>query len=446
MVPGGRSRRLVIQPSRVFVFLLCIFVLGVLAATTAMGLVVRDVRSTNDALAAEMATLRSEVDRLTAEASAPEEPTDAPANTTVHEPASASLDIRTSSLRSPEPTVRIAVSSDSGSMVLRGEGLHFIHKGGRTTPLPGKVELRVAQGAVVAKGIGKLQKGVAIETRLGPIRVGKERYPGRMEIFRDGDRLLLVNEVKMEHYVASVVSAELPSGWGLQAKKAQAVAARTYAFMRRADSKKDYDLDGTVADQVYRGNNIDSSSRAAVTATRGQVLSKGGRLVSAFYSSTCGGETEDPGSVWPGRPSHGLQSVECGHCTNSHSMKWKATVSEEELLKAAAASGHRAKTIDKLLVAEKHPSGRNANLELKTNRGAVLWGANEFRQLLGWDKVRSTLFRLKRLKDGYEVQGRGFGHGVGLCQWGAQGMDRKGIDYKEILERYYPDANLEALY
>ena len=82
----------------------------------------------------------------------------------------------------------------------------------------------------------------------------------------------------------------------------------------------------------------------------------------------------------------------------------------------------------------------------RSEGSAVLWGANEFRQLLGWDKVRSTLFRLKRLKAGYEVRGRGFGHGVGLCQWGAQGMDRKGIDYKEILEHYYPGASLEALY
>jgi stage II sporulation protein D len=312
--------------------------------------------------------------------------------------------------------------------------------------MPGRVELKLANGGVFAKRVGNLRDGTAIETRMGPIRIGKREYPGRMEIFREGKKILLVNEVEMEDYVASVVSSELPASWGLEAKKAQAVAARSYTYMRRATSEKAYHLDGTVADQVYRGRQTDASSRAAVTATRGQILSQGGKLVSTFYSSTCAGQTEDPNNVWPKRPSHGVTSVTCGYCANSRALNWTASISDVDLIAAARTSGHRAKTVKALIVLETHPSGRTAQLELKTNRGGILWSANEFRELLGWDRVRSTLFKLKRHKEGYGLAGQGFGHGVGLCQWGAQGMDRKGMDYKEILSHYYPGAQLEALY
>jgi len=447
--PGEDPRRIAIEPSRVFILLALIFVMGGAAATLAMGWLLREVQVTNRDLASEMEVLRAEVSALKRPAPTPteEEAKDEPeevaeANSTQR----VSMDIRTDLLRSPEPKIRIAVRLGSKPVTLRGEGLHFIHKSGRTTPMPGRAVLKLANGGVFAQGIGNLKKGTKIETRLGPIRIGKQEFPGRMEIFRESKKILLVNELDMEDYVASVVASEFPASWGLEAKKAQAVAARSYAYMRRSTSKNDYHLDGTVADQVYKGDKTDASSRAAVTATRGQVLSKGGKLVSTFYSSTCAGETEDPNNVWPGRPSHGVSSVTCGHCSNSRSFKWSSEVTNEDLLAAARKSGHRAKKVEELLVLETHGSGRTAQLELKTNRGGILWNANEFRELVGWDRVRSTLFKLKKAKNGYELTGRGFGHGVGLCQWGAQGMDRKGMDYKEILGHYYPDTQLDTLY
>jgi stage II sporulation protein D len=356
------------------------------------------------------------------------------------------MDISVSKLRSPEPKVRIAISISAKPVTLRGEGLHLIHKSGRTTPLPGRVVLKPANSGVFAQGVGNLQNGTAVETRLGPIRLGKHEYPGRIELFREDKKILLVTEIEMEDYVASVVSSEFPASWGLEAKKAQAVTARSYGYMRRSNSDRAYHLDGTVADQVYKGTKTDASSRAAVTATRGQVLGQKGKLVSTFYSSTCAGTTEEPHNVWPGRPSHGLSSVTCGYCNNSRSYKWATELSDSDLLTAAKKSGHRAKSVEEFLVIKTHDSGRVAQLELKTDRGGILWTANEFRALLGWDKVRSTLFSLKKGKTSYRLSGKGFGHGVGLCQWGAQGMDRKGMDYDDILQHYYPGTELETLY
>ena len=434
-----------------FFFLGLVFILGGAAAGLGLGWLVHEVQVDNRQLATEMEALRTEVAALKeTKVIVPEvveTPTPGSAELpTGNAPSHVSLNIRTDLLRAPEPKVRIAVSLGSRTVTLKGEGLHFLHKNGRTTPMPGRAELKLANGGVFAEGVGNLKAGTAIETRLGPIRIGKQEYPGRMEIFREDKKLLLVNEVDMEDYIASVVSSELPASWGLEAKKAQAVAARSYTYMRRSTSKKAYHLDGTVADQVYKGLRADPSSRAAVTATRGQVLSQDGHLVSTFYSSTCAGQTENPENVWPGRPSHGVSSVECGFCEGSRSLKWNAKINEADLLAAARKSGHRAKSVKELVVLETHASGRAAQLELKTNRGGILWSANEFRQLLGWDQVRSTLFKLRRRKHGYEISGRGFGHGVGLCQWGAQGMDRKAMDYKDILSHYYPGSQLEALY
>lgn len=434
-----------------FFLLGLVFVLGGSVAGAGLGWLVHQVQVDNRQLATKMEALRVEVAALretNAAATKPvEEPTPKATETVVESaPSRVSLNIQTALLRAPEPKVRIAVSLGSRAVTLKGEGLHFLHKNGRTTPMPGRADLKLANGGVFAEGVGNLKAGTAIETRLGPIRIGKQEYPGRMEIFREGKKLLLVSEVDMEDYIASVVSSELPASWGLETKKAQAVAARSYTYMRRSTSKKAYHLDGTVADQVYKGLRADPSSRAAVTATRGQVLGQGGRLVSTFYSSTCAGQTEAPENVWPGRPSHGVSSVECGFCEGSRSLKWTTKLSEADLLTAARKSGHRAKSVKELLVLQTHSSGRTAQLELKTNRGEILWSANEFRKLLGWDQVRSTLFKLRRRKQGYDLSGRGFGHGVGLCQWGAQGMDRKGMDYKDILSHYYPGSQLEALY
>jgi len=447
--PGEPTRHIALNPSRVFSLLALIFILGGAAATVALGWLVREVQIDNRQLATEMEVLRAEVAALKKPPPPPPkaepEPDPTPAEIEGGIPRAA-LEIRTALLRSPEPKVRIAIVLGSPVITLRGEGLHIIHKTGRTTPMPGRAELKLANGGVYVKGVGNLKSGTAIESRLGPIRIGKQQYPGRIEVFREGKNILLVNEVDMEDYVASVVSSELPASWGLEAKKAQAIAARSYTYMRRSTSTKEYHVDGTVLDQVYKGTNTDAASRAAVTATRGQVISLGGKLVSTFYSSTCAGKTEDPHNVWPGRPSHGVSSVTCGYCANSRSLKWSANVSDADLLAAARESGHRAKTVEELVVLETHASGRTAKLELKTNRGGILWSANEFRQLLGWDQVRSTLFKLKRRKEGYDLAGKGFGHGVGLCQWGAQGMDRKGMDYKDILSHYYPGSQLEALY
>ena len=434
-----------------FFLLGLVFILGGAAAGVGLGWLVHEVQVDNRQLATEMEALRSEVAALRHTKTAPpkvvdEATSDAPVPKEQSSTSPVSLNIQTAALRGPEPEVRIAVSLGSRAVTLKGEGLHFLHKNGRTTPLPGRAHLKLANGGVFAEGVGNLKAGTAIETRLGPIRIGKQEYPGRMEIFREDKKLLLVSEVDMEDYIASVVSSELPASWGLEAKKAQAVAARSYTYMRRSTSKKAYHLDGTVADQVYKGLRADPSSRAAVTATRGQIVSQDGHLVSTFYSSTCAGQTEDPQNVWPGRPSHGVSSVKCGFCDGSRSLKWNTKTSDADLLAAARKSGHRAKSVKELVVLETHTSGRAAQLELKTNRGGILWSANEFRQLLGWDKVRSTLFKLRRRKQGYEVSGRGFGHGVGLCQWGAQGMDRKGMDYKDILNHYYPGSQLEALY
>lgn len=261
---------------------------------------------------------------------------------------------------------------------------------------------------------------------------------------KDG-RLTLVAELDVERYIAGVVAAELPAAWSIEAKKAQAVAARTYALMQRATVLGDWQLEAAVEDQAWKDDGIDGTSRAAVTATLGEVLVKDGYILSAFYHAACAGQTEEPLHVWPGRPWHGNSSVACGHCDRSAYQRWQAEIDGADLLRAAPGE-LGATAVSALDVLERSSSGRVTRLRITTDKGPFFVSGNEFRAALGWNRVRSAQFELSGSGGRYRVVGRGAGHGVGLCQWGAQGQAQQGRDYREILQLYYPEGRVEKIW
>jgi stage II sporulation protein D len=216
--------------------------------------------------------------------------------------------------------------------------------------------------------------------------------------------------------------------------------------MQRNSTTAAYDLESTVDDQVYSGRGADASSRAAVTTTHGEVLSRGGHLVSAFYHSACAGQTEVPGNVWPDRPNNGNASVKCGFCDRATRTPWQTDIRPEELLEALRGAGEKAQQVTGLHIRERSLSGRVTLLDLVTDEGAIRWSGNRFRELLGWNRVRSARFESEVQGDGFHISGRGAGHGVGLCQWGARAMAASDHDYQDILGRYYPGAGLTRIY
>lgn len=443
-----------IQPSRVFGLLVLCFLLG-MGASYGILWFVADPVGTKAELARQSEELREvQAELALLRATAPTgSPTSDLAPDLVPEPAPAAgpkLELTIAALRGDEPLVRVAVVATRDEVTLHGEGLVLSHEVGEPTPMPrGKARIKPSPGGGIwIEGVGGVRRGTRVEARIGPLSIGDRHYPGRLELHAQDGELLLVAEVGMEDYVSGVVSSEVPASWGLEAKKAQAVAARSYAVMRQAQSTDAWHLRATVMDQVYSGRPADPGSRAAVEATHGQVLAADGSLVSVYFSSTCAGHTEAPQNVWPDRPSHGTTTVECGYCDRSPNYNWAATVSATDLRERLSAAGHDAGQIERLELRSSTDSGRVRAVDVVTSRGTVTLPGNEFREVLGFGRVRSTRFEVDfdAAAGAFVLSGTGFGHGVGLCQWGAQGMDRAGKDHREILGRYFPEAEITNLW
>jgi len=318
-----------------------------------------------------------------------------------------------------------------------------------------------------------------ITTPAGFLMIGGRPFREEVQIHALGSFCEAVNHVNIEKYLDGLVNAEFSSRWNEEAIAAQVVAARTYALFQMQKARKNplqyFDIDATVQDQVYDGSiREDFRSSRAVDRSKGWALfarnkNNGGKLelIKAFYHSTCGGRTELPENVW-GNPYPGFaKSVRCEFCGNSPLYKWDAEYREGEVirgfLQAAKADNRpvgwpqdaeavirRGKLID-IRVERRDPQGRvqaMATLWTYGNRAVVLPASGaKFRQWLGSARLRSATFDVRSRGVGiWSFEGRGYGHGVGLCQYGAKGMGERGYTMSAILKHYYPDAVLQKLW
>lgn len=306
----------------------------------------------------------------------------------------------------------------------------------------------------------------------GLVRVDGRRYRGGVEVLAlPGRGLVLINRVQLEDYLQGVVPLEIGRRGPAEraAIEAQAVAARTYALanLGRRDSLG-FDVFGSVEDQVYGGAEAERpEATRAVRATRGQVLTWRDRPIRAYYHADGGGRTARVDEVWNLPDAPYLQSVadtapdgeDWGASDPRH--VWQVHWTRSELADALAAglssyygSGvARPDGVTEVRVLGRTPSGRVAGLEIRTAAGRYVIERNDVRFVLLRPDGRvlpSTLFRVEAGPDadagGLTVRGRGNGHGVGMCQWGAIGRARAGQSYEHILAAYYPGAQLRTAY
>lgn len=271
----------------------------------------------------------------------------------------------------------------------------------------------------------------------GNLVVGFSDYSGVIEVWRGNDGLYLVNEIPLEDYVEGVVKAETADDWAEEALKAQAVIVRTYV-LRQMMSRRDgvYHVTSTVLHQVYKGLNSDPKVTEAVRATEGQVLTYDGKPIMAFYHSTGGGRTEVPEAVF-GQSYPYLKSVEASGRLSPLSV-WARRIPIHDIEEATGIEN-----LKDIEIISHTPTGRVENLKLIANPEEVTMSAAELRKKLGWRRVPSTDFTLK-VEGGYvNLEGSGYGHGVGLCQWTSLEMAREGMKYDEILSYFYPKATLK---
>jgi stage II sporulation protein D len=269
-------------------------------------------------------------------------------------------------------------------------------------------------------------------------------YP--LRITTQAGALSLVATLPVERYVELVVAAESGAADGPESRKALAVVARSFA-LQPSHSHAGFDVcDSTHCQWVHWRTTPEA--HAATLATASEVLWLHGSRAAAYFHQNCGGRTAAAEEVWPGHAAqeHGalerLVSRADPFCQRVGSSEWSATLSRAELTQALAASGLAAPGWKSLTVAKRGESGRATVLLV----GSAAIPAESFRlavgRALGWNQIRSNWFEVAAQGDGFLFHGRGFGHGVGLCQTGAAEMAREGHGYREILAQYFPGATL----
>jgi len=280
---------------------------------------------------------------------------------------------------------------------------------------------------------------------VGGLRIGGKRISGSVRLFASGGRLAAVARIPLEEYVAAVLSEEAAPSFLPEALAAQAVAVRTYALHAMSHPRTpDYDLVSGVEDQVFDGlDGVGDAFRTAVEETRGEALYYRGTLARAVYHSTCGGRTETAEAAW-GRDVPYLRPQFCDDCRDSPAWRWEYRMNGEEGRRVAVALGVPSNGEIRFEITRRSPSGRVDRVRVASGGAGVEVRASRFRRAVGYARVRSLAFEILPAADGWIFRGAGYGHGVGMCQWGANGMAKAGRTYREILERYYPGTEVRG--
>ncbi len=271
----------------------------------------------------------------------------------------------------------------------------------------------------------------------GYVYVGDSWYRGEVLVFPTGKGLTAVNYVDLEKYLYSVLGSEMSASWPLEALKAQAVAARTYAiYKQQKERNAPYDLGNTQASQVYKGLASEfSSTQAAVNGTAGQVLTYNNQLILSVFHACSGGHTGNVEDVWSESLPYlrGVQDYDQGitQC------QWAKSFSGEELTKRLSGVGNLVSISPTLT-----PYGSIKLMKIVGTSGTRELKGEAIRNALG---LKSTRFTITQEQTGLRFDGRGWGHGLGMSQWGAYTLASRGINYKQILGHYYRGTKLATI-
>lgn len=267
---------------------------------------------------------------------------------------------------------------------------------------------------------------------------------GALQITSRGKGLAVVNEVDLEEYVMGVVPSEMNAGWHPEALKAQAVVARTYAlYQRMMNPAREYDVVASIQDQVYRGRHgLDHRVRQAVEATRGAVVTHRNAPILAAFSSTAAGPTEDAVNVWSKDLPY-LKGVECPFDTNSPYYQWRAEFKLQDLEDNLRRQGQAVGTIASVTPFSYSRAGRVTKVRVLHSHGELILRGEDLRRVVGYTVIPSTQFEVEAVGRDVVLSGRGAGHAVGLCQWGAKELADLGYSFVTILLYYFPGTELK---
>ncbi|MEM7179435.1 MAG: SpoIID/LytB domain-containing protein [Spirochaetota bacterium] len=266
-------------------------------------------------------------------------------------------------------------------------------------------------------------------------------YRGNLILFpKGGKRFLVVNEVPLEDYLLAVVPSEMPAKWDLEALRVQAVCARTYAFYNYQHRfSKLYDVDRTVKSQVYGGILREHPrSSQAVRETTSMIIFHKNKPIESYFHSNSGGITIPSGEIWPINVSYTKSTLSYDYFASNY--YWKYSIPLNRLTSQLSRFGLG--KIDGFGIHTVSAYGKVKKIQLKADTKQLTIPVRRFRQIIGFDKIRSLNFVSKVQDDHLYLWGFGYGHGVGLSQWGAYAMVKKGYKMREIIQHYYHDVRV----
>ncbi|MDR0956467.1 MAG: SpoIID/LytB domain-containing protein [Endomicrobium sp.] len=316
---------------------------------------------------------------------------------------------------------------------------------------------KLAKGTVIVLSskngvrLGKynLTLPVRIESSDNKVFVNSNPYSGYLVLKKSANKINVINVLPIEDYIKGVLPKEVGVDWKMEALKTQAVVSRTYVvsnFGRHA--AQGFDMCATVHCQVYGGLRTENrSTNQAVTETKRKVLSYKGQFAQTVFHANCGGNTEDPKHVWNLENAQPyLKSIKCGYCYNAPYSKWEQELDIDFINKKLTNNNINIGKIKNIKIKKETSSSTVKEVEISHSKGKLILNAYKFRLNVDPWKIKSHTFSsIKKYKDKICFKGSGWGHKVGLCQWGAKGMSENGKTYKEILEYFYPGTKVETV-
>lgn len=274
----------------------------------------------------------------------------------------------------------------------------------------------------------------------------ENKYRGSIYLEKHHGNWLIINKIDIEEYLYGVVGKEMDTYWPFEALKAQSVCSRTLAIYKKLENEKTmlpYDIKASVYHQVY-GRCEEEKIIKAVEETRGEIITYEDKIVQIFFHACCGGKTASASETWGGENMEWAEPLEDKYCHISPYFGWKRIYSQKKLEKILGIGD-----IKEIKIEERDSSGRVKKLKILLKNGKMIYfTGHSFRMKINYKigklaflnplVIPGTNFSLQRIGKDIIFTGNGYGHGVGMCQWGAREMAEKGFNYKQILSHFFP--------
>src|SRR5438093_11008345 len=347
-----------------------------------------------------------------------------------------------------DETIRVAIFQNVESVTVASSAGLLLQAPNDTVDSNGQVTVGAGASGLIVDGQRLRSDRLDVRGRDGELTINGLTVGGRVIVKRQNDKLLAINELPLEDYVKGVVPSEMSAAWHPEALKVQAVATRTYALYKmRQNARKDFDVVASIKDQVYlyRGRAAAAGPAArAVADTRDLVLAYRDEPILAVFSSTAAGLTEDAWNVWAVDMPY-LKGVECPFDLNSPWYQWRTDVGLPMLEQRLRDEGFSVGVIASLAPATYTKAGRVTKVRILHSGGELYVKGDDLRRVLGYTVLPSTQFDFDVVGLQVQFAGRGNGHGVGLCQWGAKELAERGYSAETILRYYYPGTDIRDL-